>query len=35
MNSKEVQSKDVKNLGYISIHDMKVTKNADGQVTKK
>ena len=36
---KFVKSKDmkstVKKLGYIPVNDMKVTKNADGDVTKK
>ncbi|WCJ47383.1 substrate-binding domain-containing protein [Levilactobacillus brevis] len=34
MNSKTVQNGLVKDMGYISIHDMKVTKNAKGVVTQ-
>ncbi|GAW99040.1 phosphate ABC transporter substrate-binding protein [Secundilactobacillus mixtipabuli] len=34
MNSSKVQGSLVKKLGYISIHDMKVTKNAKNVVTK-
>ncbi len=35
MMSEEIQKGIVVSMGYISIHDMKVTKNADGTVTKK
>ncbi len=35
MMSEEIQKGIVVNMGYISIHDMKVTKNADGTVTEK
>lgn len=33
--SKDVQNKIVKDAGYISIHDMKVTKDAKGKITPK
>lgn len=35
MMSEEIQKGIVVSMGYISIHDMKVTKNADGTVTEK
>ncbi|MCK8607489.1 phosphate ABC transporter substrate-binding protein PstS family protein [Apilactobacillus ozensis] len=35
LQSKDTQDSLVKKLGYISIHDMKVTKNSDNVVTKK
>ena len=35
MMSDEVQENVVAKMGYISIHSMKVTKDADGKVTKK
>ena len=35
MMSDEVQENVVSKMGYISIHSMKVTKDADGKVTKK
>ncbi len=35
MNSKDVQDGLVKKMGYISIHDMKVQKDAKGNVTEK
>ncbi|MDY3824300.1 phosphate ABC transporter substrate-binding protein PstS family protein [Streptococcus sp.] len=35
MMSEEIQKGIVVSMGYISIHDMKVTKSADGTVTKK
>ena len=35
MESSKVQKKTVEKLGYISVSDMKVTKDADGNVTKK
>lgn len=35
MNSSKVQDSLVQKLGYISIHDMKVQKNASGAVTTK
>lgn len=35
MNSKDVQDGLVKKMGYISIHDMKVQKDAKGNVTQK
>ncbi|WP_105956333.1 phosphate ABC transporter substrate-binding protein PstS family protein [Apilactobacillus quenuiae] len=34
MNSKEIQNNLVKKLGYISIHNMKVTKDANNQIVK-
>ena len=33
--SEEVQENVVAKMGYISIHSMKVTKDADGNVSKK
>ena len=35
MMSDEVQENVVTKMGYISIHSMKVTKDADGKVSKK
>lgn len=35
MMSDEVQENVVAKMGYISIHSMKVTKDADGKVSKK
>ena len=35
MMSDEVQENVVAKMGYISIHNMKVTKDADGKVSKK
>lgn len=35
MESDEVQTKIVHNMGYISINDMKVKKSADGKVSAK
>ncbi len=35
MEGSNVQKKTVEKLGYISVSDMKVTKDADGNVTKK
>ena len=35
MERSKVQKKMVEKLGYISVRDMKVTKDADGNVTKR